>query len=255
MDVITNFSTTIISALPIILENGKTLILNLVNGIISNLPSIITSAVTAVLNFVATIGQNLPSILQSGIELIGELAAGLVKAIPDLVGKIPEIVTSIIDTFMETDWLEIGKNIISGIANGLANAGSALWDAVKGVLGSFKDNVLEFFGIKSPARWGIYVGEMIDAGLASGLTQNKNMLESAVDEVNSSLASPFTDMSYMIGSQDIVVGSADDYAVINRLDSILNVLERSEDREQIIVLRLGNREAARWIRENGGVLA
>ena len=154
MDVITNFSTTIISALPIILENGKTLILNLVNGIISNLPSIITSAVTAVLNFVATIGQNLPSILQSGIELIGELAAGLVKAIPDLVGKIPEIVTSIIDTFMETDWLEIGKNIISGIANGLANAGSALWDAVKGVLGSFKDNVLEFFGIKSPARWG-----------------------------------------------------------------------------------------------------
>lgn len=255
MDVITNFSTTIISALPIILENGKTLILNLVNGIISNLPSIITSAVTAVLNFVATIGQNLPSILQSGIELIGELAAGLVKAIPDLVGKIPEIVTSIIDTFMETDWLEIGKNIISGIANGLANAGSALWDAVKGVLGSFKDNVLEFFGIKSPARWGIYVGEMIDAGLASGLTQNKNMLESAVDEVNSSLASPFTDMSYMIGSQDIVVGAADDYAVINRLDSILNVLERSEDREQIIVLRLGNREAARWIRENGGVLA
>ena len=255
MDVITNFSTTIISALPIILENGKTLILNLVNGIISNLPSIITSAVTAVLNFVATIRQNLPSILQSGIELIGELAAGLVKAIPDLVGKIPEIVTSIIDTFMETDWPEIGKNIISGIANGLANAGSALWDAVKGVLGSFKDNVLEFFGIKSPARWGIYVGEMIDAGLASGLTQNKNMLESAVDEVNSSLASPFTDMSYMIGSQDIAVGAADDYAVINRLDSILNVLERSEDREQIIVLRLGNREAARWIRENGGVLA
>lgn len=256
MSVITNFSATILSALPTIWEKGKELILNLVNGIINNLPSIISSAATAVLNFVSTIGQNLPSVLQSGITLLGELAAGLIKAIPNLVAKIPEIITSIIDTFMETDWASIGGDIIAGIANGLANAGEALWDAVKGVLGSFKDKVLGFFGIESPSKWGMYVGDMITAGFANGVIDNRNRIATAVDEMTATAAGPLnSDMTYLMSGRNMTISTGDEYAVKNRLDAILDAIERSADREQVIVLRIGNRDAARWIRENGGVFA
>ena len=256
MSVITNFSATILSALPTIWEKGKELILNLVNGIINNLPSIISSAATAVLNFLSTLRQNLPSVLQSGLTLLGELAAGLIKAIPNLVAKIPEIVTSIIDTFMETDWASIGGNIIAGIANGLANAGEALWDAVKGVLGSFKDKVLGFFGIESPSKWGMYVGDMITAGFANGVMDNKNRIAAAVDEMTVAAAGPFnSDMSYSLAGKNMTIGAGDEHSVTDRLDSILNMLEKSADREQVIILRIGNRDAARWIRENGGVFA
>lgn len=254
MSVITNFSATILSALPTIWEKGKELILNLVNGIINNLPSIISSAATAVLNFVSTIGQNLPSVLQSGITLLGELAAGLIKAIPNLVAKIPEIITSIIDTFMETDWASIGGDIIAGIANGLANAGEALWDAVKGVLGSFKDKVLGFFGIESPSKWGMYVGDMITAGFANGVIDNRNRIATAVDEMTATAVGPLnSDMTYLMSGRNMTISTGDEYAVKNRLDAILDAIERSADREQVIVLRIGNRDAARWIRENGGV--
>lgn len=256
MSVVTNFSATILSALPTIWEKGKELILNLVNGIINNLPSIISSAATAVLNFVSTIGQNLPSVLQSGITLLGELAAGLIKAIPNLVAKIPEIITSIIDTFMETDWASIGGDIIAGIANGLANAGEALWDAVKGVLGSFKDKVLGFFGIESPSKWGMYVGDMITAGFANGVIDNRNRIATAVDEMTATAAGPLnSDMTYLMSGRNMTISTGDEYAVKNRLDAILDAIERSADREQVIVLRIGNRDAARWIRENGGVFA
>ena len=36
-------------------------------------------------------------------------------------------------------------NIIKGIGQGISNAAGGLWEAAKGVLGGFKDNVLGFF--------------------------------------------------------------------------------------------------------------
>ena len=164
-----NFENAIWSALPLVLAAGGKLILNLVNGIINNLPQIATAAAQAVAKMTATIGQNLPQVLQSGIEIIGKLAAGLIRAIPSLIAQIPQIISGIRSAFLNVDWGTIGHNIIQGIANGLRNAGHMLWEAVKGVLGNFKDNVLAFFGIHSPARWGVFVGEMIDAGFVKGI--------------------------------------------------------------------------------------
>ena len=174
-NVITYFTNTIISLLPTILSAGASLLLKLVNGIINNLPQITQAAVTAIARFVASIGQNLPRILQTGITIIARLAAGLIRAIPSLVGQIPAIVSAIKNAFANTNWLSVGQNIIRGIANGLKNAAHMLWDAVKGVLGNFKDKVLEFFGIHSPARWGVYVGEMIDRGFAKGIVGSLNL--------------------------------------------------------------------------------
>lgn len=190
-DMITEFTVTILNSLPEILSMGSQLILNLVNGIINNLPQIVSAALNAIVKFVFTIAQNLPKILQTGIEIIGKLAAGLIRAIPSLVSKIPQIIASVKNAFMNTDWLSIGTNIIKGIANGLASAGGQLWDAVKGVLGSFKDKVLSFFGIHSPSTWGIFVGKMIDNGVAKGLIGDAKSVMNASDDVTNAIAEPF----------------------------------------------------------------
>lgn len=187
-----NFENAIWSALPLVLAAGGKLILNLVNGIISNLPQIATAAAQAVAKMTATIGQNLPQVLQSGIEIIGKLAAGLIRAIPSLIAQIPQIISGIRSAFSNVDWGTIGHNIIKGIANGLRNAGHMLWEAVKGMLGSFKDNVLSFFGIHSPSRWGIYVGEMIDTGFAKGIIGELPSITSAVSKLQDIATSPFT---------------------------------------------------------------
>lgn len=190
-DMITEFTVTILNSLPEILSMGSQLILNLVNGIINNLPQIVSAALNAIVKFVSTIAQNLPKILQTGIEIIGKLAAGLIRAIPSLVSKIPQIIASVKNAFMNTDWLSIGTNIIKGIANGLASAGGQLWDAVKGVLGSFKDKVLSFFGIHSPSTWGIFVGKMIDTGVAKGLIDDAKSVMNASDDVTNAITEPF----------------------------------------------------------------
>lgn len=224
-DLIIQFLDAILTAVPMILEAGAQLLLNLVNGIINNLPQIVVAVVQLMVKFRTTVAQHLPQILQSGIEIIGKLAAGLIRAIPTLVGKIPQIITGIKSAFSNVDWASVGHNVIKGIANGLKNAGHQLWDAVKGVLGSFKDNVLSFFGIKSPSRWGIYVGQMIDAGFAKGIIGDLPAVNSAVDKIRAVAMSPFANasLSYDMQSTENVSRDADQETV-NRLDILIALL-------------------------------
>ena len=249
-----NLISTISGAVPILIQKGGELLMNLVNGIINNLPRIVSAGAQAVSKLAASIASNLPQILQSGITLIGQLAAGLIKAIPNLVSKIPQIITSVKDAFLNTDWLSIGKNIISGIANGLANAGSALWDAVKGVLGSFKDKVLSFFGINSPSRWGMYVGEMIDAGLANGISDNENAIAKAVRSVQNTVSGPFTsDVAYSIRQTGSTAARNDNDTTASKLDELISLLRLRSGSKEEIVINLKDREMARALKEMGVV--
>lgn len=242
--------------LPKIWQSGVQLLLNLVNGIINNLPKIVSAGAQAISKLVASIAQHLPQILQSGITLIGQLAAGLIRAIPNLVSKIPQIITSIKNAFLDVDWLSIGKNIISGIANGLANAGGALWDAVKDVLGGFKDKVLSFFGIKSPSRWGIYVGEMIDAGLANGISDNENAIAKAVRSIQDTVSGPFTsDVAYSIRQTGSSMVRNDNNATSLKLDELISLLRSRSGSNAEIVINLKDREMARALKEMGVVFA
>lgn len=252
-NVITYFANTIISMLPTILDAGARLLLRLVNGIINNLPQITQAAVTAIVRFVASIGQNLPQILQSGITIIGKLAAGLIRAIPNLVGQIPAIISAIVNAFTSQNWGSIGINIISGIASGLCSAAHMLWDAVKGVLGGFKENVLAFFGIHSPSRWGMFVGEMIDTGIANGLTGNTSLISNAAEELQKSLKKPVgTSLDFAVSGRNSTEN--ENNALIEKLEQLLEYLKTTSKRGETIVINLNDREVMRVLREMGVVL-
>lgn len=245
---ITNFVSKIIQMLPAIWESGMKMLVNIANGIISNLPQIISSAMQVVTNFLSTIGSKLPSILQQGIEIIGKLAAGLIQAIPDLTSKIPQIISSIVKEFARHDWLQVGRDIISGIASGLKNAGHQLWDAVKGVLGSFKDQVLAFFGIHSPSRWGKWVGEMIDKGFANGIEGNIGPIKKAVGIMETTVTKPFESNFEYSGSL-----RGGDTQLVEILYAILTLLEVIANKGTNLKVYFKDREVGRALREMGVV--
>ena len=252
-NVITYFVNTIISMLPTVLSAGARLLLRLVNGIINNLPQITQAAVTAIVRFVASIGQNLPQILQSGITIIAKLEAGLIRAIPNLVGQIPAIISAIVNAFTSQNWGSIGINIISGIASGLRSAAHMLWDAVKGVLGGFKENVLAFFGIHSPSRWGAYVGEMIDTGIANGLIGKTTLVSNAAAELQKSVKKPIgTSMDLAISGKSST--DSQNSTIAEKLEALLEYLKTTSRRgDGSIVINLNEREVARALREMGVV--
>lgn len=251
-DVIANFENAIWSALPTVLTAGAQLLINLVNGIIQSLPGIVTAAAQAVAKMVITIGQHLPEVLQTGIEIIGKLAAGLIRAIPTLLSKLPQIIKGIVNAFTEVDWLSIGINIIKGIGKGLANAGHMLWDAVKDILGNFKDKVLGFFGIHSPSRWGAYVGEMIDLGMARGLINNSKPISDAVNMMQEVVKTPLESSASVSSDQQVAYTGT---GIVERLDQLILILGMILNLLKMKDGNVSEREVVRVLREMGVVFS
>lgn len=102
------------------------------------------------------------------------MAEGIIKAIPKLLVKLPEIFTKMKDTLLGMDWLGIGTDIIKGICNGLTSAGNIIWEAIKKVGNSMLDGIKNFFGISSPSKLmrdevGEYLAEGVGVGFANGM--------------------------------------------------------------------------------------
>lgn len=215
---ITSFSTTILSFLPTIWENGSRLILRLVDGIISNLPSIVKSVFSVITTFVSTIGQNLPTILSQGITIVGKLVAGLIQAIPQIIAAVPQLISAIKNGFDNFDWLSIGKNIVRGIAEGLKNAAGMIADAAKEAAKKAFNAAADFLGIDSPAKKGIYIGEMYDAGIAQGISGGRSLINNAISDLSTD---SFSGLSAS-NNFDFRASEEDD----EKLDALLSLLSR-----------------------------
>lgn len=215
---ITSFSTTILSFLPTIWENGSRLILRLVDGIISNLPSIVKSVFSVITTFVSTIGQNLPTILSQGITIVGKLVAGLIQAIPQIIAAVPQLISAIKNGFDNFDWWSIGKNIVKGIAEGLKNAAGMIADAAKEAAKKAFNAAKDFLGIDSPAKKGIYIGEMYDAGIAQGISGGRSLINDAISDLGTD---SFSGLSAS-NNFDFRASEEDD----EKLDALLSLLSR-----------------------------
>ena len=175
-----------------VIDSAVRIINTLADGLLNNLPKILSAAAKLVVAIAKAIITNLPQILTAGIQIVSKLTSGLISATPQVLSAAGKVVTGVFNAFTKTNWLSVGVNIIRGIANGISSSAGALWNAAKGVLGSFKDKVLAFFGIHSPARWGVYVGKMIDLGVGGGLEKYTSKISNVAAKVFDVVSDTFT---------------------------------------------------------------
>jgi hypothetical protein len=113
--------------LPQLIIMGLQLILALVQGIVNALPMIIQMAVQLVVDFCNSITQNLPAIVQTAVQIIQALITGLISAIPQLIAAIPQLVQAIVGVILNTNWIDVGWQIVKGIGTGLFNGIKSLF--------------------------------------------------------------------------------------------------------------------------------
>ena len=149
----------------------------------AQLPEIITSIVSFVT-------ENLPLIVETGINLIVQLAVGLVQAIPQLVASLPQIISAIVDGFAQVPgmMLDIGKNIVEGVWNGITAMGSWIKDKVSGFFGGIVDGVKGLLGIHSPSTVFAGIGDNMAAGLGKGF---ESTIGSVTKDIEKSIPTEF----------------------------------------------------------------
>ena len=190
-ELLNSFTTFFFESAPTLMESGVNLILDMVSGITESLPEITSSAQEVISTFLTNVADNLPDILAQGGTLLLELCTGIIEALPDLVIAVGDLISTIVTSLDDYDWLEIGKNILLGIIDGLLSILDALADAIITIGNYIWDGICDYFGISSPAKLTTWAGAMLDEGLALGIKDNTDVVDDAVNELTSQTAAQF----------------------------------------------------------------
>lgn len=164
--------TGILDNLDELINAAIDMVFAIVDGLIDHLDELIDAAIQIIEKLVESLTEEgtLEKLLTAGFEIMMKLATALVEHIPDLLEKIPEIIDAIWNAITEVDWLELGGNILSGIAQGLLDGVSAIWDTVQDVAGNIWDGFTDYFGINSPSKlMRDTVGKYLLPGVAVGM--------------------------------------------------------------------------------------
>lgn len=179
--IIENLVTALIENFPKIIESGVKLVASLSDGLIKSIPQLTETAPKLIIGIVQGILDNLPEIIMSGPKIIMALIEGLISAIPDLVQAVPTLIKSIVDTFLNYDWGSIGRNIVSGIKNGVSNTWNGLKSGVGTAVNGLVGGVESILGIASPskvfARIGGYMAEGLGQGFDREMTDVRKNIE------------------------------------------------------------------------------
>jgi len=155
-----------------ILEAAFAIIQGLAEGLLNALPELIDALPEIIMTIIDFITDNLPLIIKMGIELTVQLAFGLIKAIPQLVARLPEIVAAIVTGLGKAVGavFEIGKNIVTGLWEGIKSLGSWIADKVSGFFSGIVDGAKSLLGIHSPSTVFAGIGENMGLGIGMGFT-------------------------------------------------------------------------------------
>ncbi len=183
---------------PQITDGAVQLILTLASGFVSMVPEIISTAGVLIVGLLTGLSDHIPEIITMAGQLIKNMASGLVKALPDIIRAAGDLVASLVDAIFETDWIQVGKDIINGLIKGIGAMAEALWDAAVNVARSALDGIKSFFGIASPPKvMRDQVGKQLDAGLAVGIKENADEAADSARNVSRRVLGEFSaDVSY-----------------------------------------------------------
>ena len=119
VEMILTLADSLVDQLPDLIDSGIQLLEAVVKGILTALPKITEKAPEIIMKLADTLIEKGPELILTAAELMIKLADGLIQAIPTLVAKIPEIVQHIKDKFLETDWTELGRQMMNLLVDGL----------------------------------------------------------------------------------------------------------------------------------------
>lgn len=116
-----------------LVDLGIEFILNLVQGIMNSLPLLIEQAPQIIINFANAINENAPKLLMGGLQMLVMIGQGIINAIPTLIANIPKIFEAIIAVWQALNWINLGKNVIEFIKNGIDQLSTNLPQALKDI--------------------------------------------------------------------------------------------------------------------------
>ena len=236
VDLVLTICDTLLDNLSEILAAALRIVMALCQGIVNNLDKIFQYIPQVVEAIVTAIIDNLDLLIQAAIEILIALGSGLISCIGELLSFTPQIVDAIVNSLINNDWAATGRNIMSGIFNGILEmgnqAGEMLSNACENIVFAFKS----FFGIQSPSKlMKKEVGKYLALGVGVGFTEEmKKVSDSMSEAVPTSFDTAVSAHTVVSGSTAGQTGAG----VSNVYISFGNVTINSDDDIQSLAYKL-----------------
>jgi len=192
VNAVKTITNTLINNIPLLIDSAITLMLSLTDGLIDALPILIPAAVTIIIALASGLIDALPELTRRLPEIINAIVTGLVEGIPKILEFIPTLYTNLVKVVTETDWAQMGKDIVEGLWNGINSLADWIREKVTGFVEGIGDTIKNFFGIESPSTLMAEYGKYIDEGLAQGIENNANKPLNAMSAIASSISDTVT---------------------------------------------------------------
>jgi len=178
----------LILMLPTLIEAALELFFGIVTGLVESIPKILTAIIEMIPEITAQMIEMLPDIVEAAIDLFFGIVEGLVEATPEILGAIIELIPKITGALIGElpKLLEAGFQILVGIKDGIMNNLSRIAsDIASSIFNAINSGVRSFFGIESPSKEMMKIGEDISAGLAEGIKDAEGLAVGASLDMSS----------------------------------------------------------------------
>lgn len=248
--IVSNIANIINENAPKILETGVQIIITLIVGIIraiptliANIPKIVNAVVDVIqafnwLNLGKTIITSLKNGITSMVSAVKSAGTsvknGIVDVIKNLPSKLKELaikaVSNIKNQFINTNWANVGKQVLTGLWNGISDKVSWLKSKVSGVVEKIKGwfTGKNGFDEHSPSKWAKqvfqYVMEGGEEGLEAGVPNLMRNVNSVIGQVKDNFDLASDEMLF----PDVKALYADNYG--NMADAVQQIEMSSVER-------------------------
>ena len=153
-----------------LIEAAVNVITNLCTFLVENLDPLLQAAIDIIMALVSYLisPEGLSTLGNAAVQIIGSLALALISSVGTLLEAAGQLISDLFTAFAETDWGEIGTNILDGIKIGIQNAWQNLKEWFSGLFDDLIGIAKKILGIASPSKVFKKIGGFTAEGFGVG---------------------------------------------------------------------------------------
>ena len=168
-----------------IIECGVQLLVALAEGIINALPELISRLPEIIIKLTTKLIELAPQLWSASLRIMMALIEGMIKYIPEMISRIPQIIKSMVNAFKQGlgDFINIGKNLLKGIWEGIKNTKDWLLNKIKGFAKTITKGIKSFFGIHSPSKlFRDEIGKNLILGVGVAFEKDDSLIDKQIND-------------------------------------------------------------------------
>lgn len=204
IEIVEEIIDVIIDNLPMIIDAAGEIIEALIEGIVDSLPDISLAINKINYQIIATFLSLLPQIIELAVNVVWTLLGSMASAISEMLSADfwNEALNDIVYSFTDIDWPGIGMQCLEGIAQGFEKNFVKVKDSITNIAQGIKGIFTGELEIHSPSKIFEDYGQMIDEGLAIGISSGVSI--DATEELAEDVSSNFNPSVEGVGGGDFI---------------------------------------------------